>query len=170
MKPSFSKPVMIVLVLCLIALFVVFVTYKPSTLPDITPQVDTGPPLFDRVPENAVETDEQPEFDVYVATKLEGPRYVLEFRVAEIHSWAVQRVYVEARHRSLNAETGEWEFDSPVPVQILLNDIIDFDEPVIQSTTLVEGELNPINYDIGTDENWVGHVYHHEKVFKPKPK
>jgi hypothetical protein len=116
-----------------------------------------------------IPTDEQPEFNVVVDAKKVGNRNVLEFTVTETHGWAVGHVYVEASHRTLNEESGEWEQTQGHTVQLLCKGIVDFGKPLVDNTTLTDYDLDRLpDREMGTSENWEGRVYKWGKVLKPK--
>jgi len=161
-----NKPLLIVLVLVLIGLAAYTLLGTRSEVVPEVPETTVKPNSFEAEPENGIETDELPEFQVQVTPKKVGGQNKLEFAMTEAHGWWVNHIYVEAWYRELNEETGEWERKMERPVQYLCKDVLRFNETLVEETTLTDPELDDIGGDPGTTENWEGRIYKWHKIFK----
>ena len=162
-----NKPLLIVLLLILAGLAVyMFVREKPDDRAELSEE-DEKPVGFFEVPENAVLTDEIPEFQVQVTPKTDGPKQIVEFSITEAHGWAVKAVYVRAWYGEPNEETGEWEPKMARPVELLCREILGLGKTLVASTPLTEADRNNLAGKFGTAENWRGEVYKWGKVYKP---
>jgi hypothetical protein len=167
-----NKPLLIILLVVAAGLLVWRLAFQEpiEPAPEVPEVAKTAEEKYNPKNVNGIETDEEPEFNVVVEALIEGKRSVLEFSITETHGWAVTMVYVEASHGFINEDTGEWEqnLDLRNPPKLLCPDILDFGKTLVAKTTLTGIELEQVGGELGTSENWRGHVYEWGKVYKPK--
>jgi hypothetical protein len=168
-----NKSLVVILLVLVIALlcYRFGVQDRSQTLPDEPAPAKTLEEKFNPQTVDGIETDEAPEFDVVVETRMEGRRPVLDFTITETHGWAVTLIYLRADHGWTDQETGEWERDPAltVPPKILCPDMLHFGKTLVAETTLTSLEMGQIGNELGTAENWRAEVYQWGKVYKPKP-
>ena len=167
-----NKPLLVILLVVAVGLLVWRLAFyqSPEPLADVTDLGKTTPGGFE-APVDGIETEEEPEFNVVVEAMMEGNRPVVEFSITETHGWAVTHAYVEASHGRINEETGEWEQNLELrnPPRLLCKEILDFGKTLVAKTTLTTIEMMQIGEELGTSENWRGHVFQWGKVYMPKP-
>lgn len=164
-RNKLNKPVLAVLLVVAAALVTVLVIRGP---------MDTRPPVPPPWPQpesptiDGLATEETPEFDVEVATRVRGAQKRLEFTITERHGWAVEMVYVRARYGEIDPDTGEFVSDMQYPVEMLCRGFLDFGRPLVAETTLTNVELGQTDGQLGGPENWEAVIYDWKNVYKPK--
>jgi len=159
-------PTLIILVLVLVGLGVyVWVNPPSATPPPVTAPIAEKPEPCDPEVDGEPIADQDPEFDVGVDLRQEGPRHVLEFTVTEKHGWAVNCVYVEFWNQEWDEETQVYA-PNDYRITHLCKFPLGFNETLVDSTTLIGTDL-PEGVEIGTRDNWGARVVQWGRAFSP---